>query len=102
VGAVDQSTRLTARGIFVAPGRDVPTTQPGGRWFLVNGSSYAAAHITGLFALLRQQSSAKLDSLDLVMARGGGIDTCATLMRVSGPCDCACSRPFTHAAIQSR
>jgi subtilisin family serine protease len=102
VGAVGESTRLIARGIFVAPGRDVPTTQPGGRWFLVNGSSYAAAHITGLFALLRQQSSGKLDSLDLVTARGGGIDACATLLRVSGPCDCACARPFTHAAAASR
>ncbi len=43
---------LPAR-VYRAPGRDVPTTQPGGRWYLVNGSSFAAAHISGLLALLR-------------------------------------------------
>ena len=34
--------------VYTAPGRDIPTTQPGDRWFLVNGSSYAAAHAQGL------------------------------------------------------
>jgi len=38
-----------------APGVDVPTTQPGGRWYFVNGSSYAAAHVSGLLALMRER-----------------------------------------------
>ena len=42
-------------GVHTAPGRDVPTTQPGGRWSLVDGSSYAAAHVSGLVALLRER-----------------------------------------------
>ena len=41
--------------VYIAPGQDVPTTEPGGRWFLVNGSSFAAAHVSGLFALMRER-----------------------------------------------
>src|SRR5206468_5692298 len=29
--------------VFLAPGRDIPVTEPGGRWGLADGSSYAAA-----------------------------------------------------------
>lgn len=76
---------------YIAPGRDVPTTEPGGRWFLVNGSSYAAAHVSGLVALTRERHRSA--SLVLVSDRSGGgsIDACATLLRVSGACDCSCS-----------
>jgi subtilisin family serine protease len=76
--------------VYVAPGRDVPTTQPGGRWFLVNGSSFAAAHVSGLVALTRERRRAA--PLMLVSQRhgGGAIDACATLMRVARGCDCAC------------
>lgn len=38
-------------GGYNAPGDDIPTTQPGGGWHLVSGSSYSAAHISGLLAL---------------------------------------------------
>ena len=41
--------------VYVAPGRGVPTTEPGGRWFIVNGSSFAAAHVSGLVALMRER-----------------------------------------------
>ena len=44
-----------ARAGLHCAGRDVPTTEPGGRWFLVNGSSYSAAHVSGLMALIRQR-----------------------------------------------
>ena len=76
---------------YIAPGRDVPTTEPGGRWFLVNGSSYAAAHVSGLVALTRERRRSA--SLVLVSDRRGGgtIDACATLLRVAGPCDCGCA-----------
>lgn len=75
---------------YIAPGRDVPTTEPGGRWFLVNGSSYAAAHVSGLVALMRERR--RSPTLVLVSDRraGGMIDACATLLRVAGRCDCNC------------
>jgi subtilisin family serine protease len=77
-------------GVYIAPGLDVPTTEPGGRWFLVNGSSFAAAHVSGLLALVRQRRPS--GSIALVSGRSGGgaIDACATLLRVAGSCDCAC------------
>jgi hypothetical protein len=94
--------------LYTAPGRDVPTTEPGGRWSLVNGSSFAAAHVSGLIALARQTGGPQARGLEkvalgaqrdpppvLVTAStgGGAIDTCATLLRALGPCDCACARP---------
>lgn len=39
---------------FKAPGNDIPTTRPGGQWYLADGSSYAAAHVSGLLALMHQ------------------------------------------------
>jgi subtilisin family serine protease len=80
-------------GIYIAPGRDIPTTQPGGRWYLVNGSSYSAAHVTGLVALLRTREAWPGPAVAFVSDRpgGGAIDTCATLIRAFGPCDCACA-----------
>lgn len=81
--------------LYTAPGRDVPTTQPGGRWSLVNGSSFAAAHVSGLIALTRVGGARERRGAILVAARSGGgaIDACATLVRALGPCDCPCARP---------
>ncbi len=56
VAVVDEGSEATVAGIFGAPGRDIPTTQPHGGWFFVNGSSFAAAHVSGLFALLRERN----------------------------------------------
>jgi subtilisin family serine protease len=76
--------------VYIAPGRDVPTTEPGGRWFLVNGSSFSAAHVSGLAALVRQK---RRSGMTLVSDRpvGGTIDACATLSRAASSCDCSCS-----------
>lgn len=93
VFAVSDAVVAPSRGrVYTAPGRGIPTTQPGDRWFLVNGSSYAAAHVSGLLALLRQGRPAA--ALTLVSSRGGGgpIDACATLVRAARGCDCACAR----------
>jgi subtilisin family serine protease len=85
-------TLAGARGdVYIAPGRDVPTTQPGGRWFLVNGSSFAAAHVSGLVALMRERRRALPIALVSQRHGGGLIDACATMVRVTGGCDCACS-----------
>jgi len=88
---VSDSASLASRGnVYFAPGRDIPTTEPGGRWFLVNGSSFSAAHVSGLLALIRERGRAS--SLALVTERRGGgpIDACATLMKAGGACDCEC------------
>lgn len=91
VTAVSESPVAPVRGhVYTAPGHDVPTTQPGDRWFLVNGSSYAAAHVSGLIALLREKRRSA--SAALVTAAGGRIDACASLVRVAGACDCSCAR----------
>jgi subtilisin family serine protease len=77
-------------GAYSAPGRDVPTTEPGGRWFLVNGSSYAAAHVSGLVALMRERRRSAALVLVSDHRVGGMIDACATLLRLAGRCDCGC------------
>jgi subtilisin family serine protease len=88
--------------VYVAPGREVPTTEPGGRWFLVNGSSFAAAHVSGLVALIRERRPSA--PLTLVSQRrgGGSIDACATLVRAAGACDCACGGSRSAAGLGGR
>ncbi|QNK00106.1 S8 family serine peptidase [Dyella telluris] len=39
-------------GVLSAPGRDILTTQPGGGYDFASGSSMAAAHVSGIVALL--------------------------------------------------
>ena len=89
--------------VLLAPGRDIPVPLPGGRWGLADGSSYAAAHVSGLLALLRQRGPISRASLVLVTDTAGrrAIDPCASLLRGLGPCACACAR-VTDATSRSR
>jgi subtilisin family serine protease len=87
--------------VYIAPGRDVPTTEPGGRWFLVNGSSYAAAHVSGLVALVRQRDRSAPLSLVTHSAAGGVIDACASVLRAAANCDCLCT-PSRVASARKR
>jgi subtilisin family serine protease len=96
VVAVSVSGGSSMPGTFAAPGRNVPTTQPGGRFGLVNGSSFAAAHVSGLFALMRERDLRGAKPLTLVKADvGGDIDACATLAR--GGLGCA-NAPIAYSA----
>ncbi len=90
VAVADESSGAAPPGVFAAPGHDVPTTLPGGRWALVNGSSFSAAHVSGLVALTREHGRYRPGPLTLVSVRqgGGAIDACATLTRVSGSGGC--------------
>lgn len=63
---------------LAAPNRDVPAPVPGGGWAFVSGDSYAAAHVSGLFALLAERGGADT-AMALVRDAGGHIDACATL-----------------------
>ena len=90
IAVADRSFAAPSGQVYTAPGKDVPTTQPGGRWFLVNGSSFSAAHVSGLAALVRQKR--RSPPLSLVSDRpvGGMIDACATLARAASVCECEC------------
>ncbi len=95
IAVTDGEVEAGRPNLYTAPGHDIPTTEPGGRWDLVNGSSFAAAHVTGLIALTRQgaHGQGSRDGHPLVVrSSGGALDGCATLIRAFGPCNCACSR----------
>ncbi|HEY1927857.1 MAG TPA: S8 family serine peptidase [Caulobacteraceae bacterium] len=92
VAVVDEADGGAIPGVFAAPGHDIPTTEPGGKWFLVNGSSYAAAHVSGLFALMRQREPITRASAELVAVRqSNAVDACATLLHASAACACGCA-----------
>src|SRR5471030_1041082 len=83
-------------GTVYAPGRDIPTTAPGARWSFVSGSSFAAAHVSGMLALLDQLQPAATPAqlhrrlLPIDGLNAGNIDACATITRVTGACSCSC------------
>jgi subtilisin family serine protease len=88
IAVADQSLQNLPATVYGAPGRDIPTTEPGGKWYLVNGTSYAVAHVSGLVALVRQRRPGS--SLSLARDRSGKIDACASLLRTTRACDCDC------------
>jgi subtilisin family serine protease len=102
----------SAADFLAAPGRDVPTTLPGGKWGFVSGSSFAAAHVTGLVALLRALSPG-LQSQQLRQALVPQaisslatdqpliVDACAAVARTAGTCACTCTAAG-HAQLQDR
>lgn len=90
-----------AEAIYLAPGRDIPTTLPGRRWGFVGGSSYAAAQMAGLVALLvdlaPDQSTQQLrETLSTTDQAGSSsrpraiVDACAAVARTVGACACGC------------
>jgi subtilisin family serine protease len=90
IAVAPDSLRKISPPLYGAPGQDVPTTQPGDTWDLVSGSSYAAAHVSGLVALVRQERGV---SAPITFSRlpNGSIDACATLVAASKDCDCHCA-----------
>jgi subtilisin family serine protease len=88
------------------PGRDIPTTVVDGKWSFVTGASFAAAHVTGLVALLRELApDLKPQQIrELLIApapapqamSGQAVDThaivdaCAAVGRTTGACACGC------------
>ncbi len=87
----DVPSTVSKPDVFNAPGIDIPTTQPGSRWYLVSGSSFAAADVSGLFALMRERNPrARTAAFLVTTGPGGAIDACATLTKAAGPCGCGC------------
>ena len=88
--------------MVLGPGRDIPTTIAGQKWGFVTGSSFAAAHITGLVALLRElapnlppqqlrEALAPRTRAGAVAAHRVVVDACAAIARIGGTCACACA-----------
>ncbi len=90
--------------VLHAPGRDIVSTAPGGSYDFVTGSSFAAAHVTGVLALLHaRRPELGSDALASILTRTGTqqadgltINACAALdavravngcTRLSGPVD---------------
>jgi subtilisin family serine protease len=100
IAVSDRSLAPAHSDVYIAPGRGIPTTEPGARWFIVNGSSYAAAHVSGLIALLRERRHSSALALVSQWRGGGTIDACATLLKAAGGCACPCgSSAFAAAAL---
>jgi subtilisin family serine protease len=93
--------------VLSAPGRDIPATLPGARWGFVSGTSFAAAQISGVLALLREldpslaprQARQRLLATSLAgqtkgasaQLTGAPNGMCVVLARAAGACDCVCS-----------
>ncbi|MDR3388793.1 MAG: S8 family serine peptidase [Rudaea sp.] len=84
--------------VLMAPGRDIPTTAPGARWTFVSGPSFAAAHVSGMVALVKQLTPEATmrdrDSWAIFPAAAadglaGTIDACSTLRRATSTWQCA-------------
>jgi len=83
IGVSDTPSVADSFGRYSAPGKGIPTTQPGGKWYLVSGSSFAAAHVSGLLALMKQHhDNRRVGSQILVTKPGSGsiIDARASLL----------------------
>ena len=68
---------------FKAPGNAIPTTRPGGKWHLADGSSYAAAHVSGLLALMQECRKSAANNCNSLATKSGNrfiIDAKASLM----------------------
>jgi hypothetical protein len=112
--AVTAGEDADAPGAVSAPGRDIPATLPGAQWGFVSGSSFAAAQISGVVALLRelapslsaQQARAWLLAAGLRAAPQASAgrptsavtDVCAVLAQATDACMCDCAGGATGAS----
>ncbi len=105
-GVLAVSDVATAIPALIAPGRDIPAPAPGGGYSFVSGTSFAAAEISGLVALVRQLApTAALGRTAAWVtfpaspsqARAGMVDACATLRKATSAIACA-SVQSTHTA----
>jgi subtilisin family serine protease len=90
-----------SENILLGPGRDIPTTTVGQKWGFVTGSSFAAAHVSGLVALLRElapelspqqmrEALAQRSLSSVAASHRDMVDACAAVAKIGGACACAC------------
>ena len=102
VGSPDLGVGDGATPPLAAPARDILTTTPGGGFDFVSGSSFAAAHVSGVLALLLERAprlpSGRLDEVLRRTSRSPGgdpsvavplVDACAALDQVATEGRCA-------------
>lgn len=109
--AVSGSTSAPEDAVL-APGRDILTTTPGASWGFYSGPSFAAAHVSGLAALILQRAPLlkpeKLHRLLLqhqaVTVSGGAraLDACAALADAAPARDCACCNLEAARGVRGR
>jgi len=83
--------------ILAAPANEVLTTTPGSRYAFLTGNSLAAAHTTGVVALLMERQpdldaeriAAILTSTTTYSAGSASINACRAVARVTGTASCA-------------
>jgi subtilisin family serine protease len=92
IAVSDSASGRPAERAYVAPGRGVPTATGKGGWGIVSGSSYAAAHVSGLMALVRSRSPPVRPPIRLATLgpERQVIDSCATLAPAGAGCVCGC------------
>ncbi|NQE50724.1 serine protease [Herbaspirillum rubrisubalbicans] len=96
----DKMSSSRPASTLYAPGQDIPTTAPHFSWTLVSGSSFSAAHVSGLAALLLQlrpkdtqeqiRQSVLTKSTYISGAGSGNIEVCATFRKLVERCICEC------------
>ena len=94
VAVVDETSGAAPAGMVAAPGTDIPATLPGSRWATVSGPSYAAAHVSGLLALMldarASANGARAPVARALVTRADGrVDACASLLRAGATRTCA-------------
>jgi subtilisin family serine protease len=85
-------TAIAVNGEVLAPGDHVLTTIPSGSWGFLSGSSFAAAHVSGIAALLLERSpKLKPGQVSVILRQhvyetaeqGSVVDACGALASVS-------------------
>src|SRR6185503_20447873 len=97
-------TLSVAADAVYAPGDRVLTTALNASWGFVSGNSFAAAHVTGIVALLLERAPGlKPTDIMVLLQRHGGrsvaagrglsLDACEMLASISASGDCHCCQP---------
>jgi len=94
VGSAQDQTSKPASSTLTAPGTAVLTTLPQARYDFMSGSSFAAPHITGILALMREVRPSLTGPEALAVLRMAaldgqlGVDACQALTRLRGSGAC--------------
>jgi subtilisin family serine protease len=97
VVVVDSIGRPDRTGVLKAPGHSVLTLVPGGHYDFANGSSLAAAHVTGVVALLLagqvpvapQRLQAVLEASRALQKEGTSVSACGAMASLRNATTCA-------------
>lgn len=95
VASVEDAMRFAPGQVLAAPGRDILTLTPGGRYDYASGSSLATAHVSGALALLlalRPRLAPAAATALLAGRADGPIDVCRAVSRLGMAGECAADR----------